>query len=81
VALPKVVRVPVGQHYSEVDGITGAIGVWLHSDGGKSPQRVGLSAPSSLTLARIESQAIGGTVVELFENLLTQPLCPGEIAR
>lgn len=81
VTLPKVVRVPVGNSYQETDAATGMVGVWLHSDGGKSPLRVALRAPSLLSISRWEQDSIGLPFAEAIGNLLALPLCYGEIER
>ena len=81
VALPKVVRVPVGQAYREVDATTGKVGVWLHSDGGKTPLRVGLRAPSVVAVSHWEKQSVGSTLDDALTTLLLTPLCIGEIER
>lgn len=81
VSLPKVVRVPIGQAYSEVVATTGCVGVWLHSDGGKSPLRVGLRAPSMVSLHSWQQHAIGSQVMHAIKDLVVTPLCIGELER
>lgn len=81
VALPKVVRVPVGQAFREVQATTGRVGVWLHSDGGKTPVRVGFRAPSRVAVSRWEQQSVGSTIEDALTTLMLTPLCIGEIER
>lgn len=81
VTLPKVVRVPVGNAYAECNATTGTVGVWLHSDGGKTPMRVALKSPSLLSVGRWEIDAVGKTISSAIEELLHLPLCYGEIER
>jgi NADH:ubiquinone oxidoreductase subunit D len=81
VALPKVVRVPVGQSYAETIGTTGTVGVWLHSDGGKTPLRVALKAPSLSNLSAWQRESIGKSLDVSLSQLLRLPLCYGELER
>ncbi|MEY2635417.1 MAG: hypothetical protein RIS75_1357 [Actinomycetota bacterium] len=80
-SLPKVVRVPVGSSYKEVQGANGMTGVWLHSDGGTTPHRVHLNTPSFRNLELIEQNALGKSHHDLWAMLLTMPLALGEIDR
>lgn len=79
VQLPKVVRVPVGQSWSSRPTATGTSGLWLHSNGGKSPIRVSLQPASRTQLSAILETA--ETLEQLQVLLATVPLCPGEIER
>ena len=81
VTLPKVVRVPVGQAYAECIATTGRVGVWVHSDGAKSPLRVGLRAPSLMTIDEWSRDAIGRSLDDALNELLRLPICYGEIER
>ena len=81
IQLPKVVRVPVGQNYKIVESATGRVGVWLHSDGEKSPLRIGLRAPSAKNLQAVMHFREFGREEDFVAWLLTIPMCPGEISR
>lgn len=81
IQLPKVVRVPVGQTYKISESATGRIGVWLHSEGEKSPLRIGLRAPSAKNLQAVMHFKEFGREEDYVAWLLTIPMCPGEIAR
>ena len=81
IQLPKVVRVPVGQVYKIAESATGRVGVWLHSDGEKSPLRIGLRAPSAKNLQAVLHFKEFGREEDFVAWLLTIPMCPGEIAR
>ena len=81
VQLPKVLRVPVGTAFYTIKSFTGEVGVWLHSDGGKSPLRVSLRAPSIISLAKLAQSAPSSTITEFFDELLTTRMCLGEIER
>jgi len=79
--LSKSIRVPIGQSYIEQPSSLGITGIWLHSDGGKSPARVAIRSQSAANLAFIQSQAIGQRVIDLVVLLLTVPLALGELDR
>jgi NADH-quinone oxidoreductase subunit D len=79
--LPKVVRVPVGSSYKEIEAGNGITGVWLHSDGATTPMRVHLNTPSFRHLQNISTAAVGQTSRDLWAMLLTVPLALGEIDR
>ncbi len=81
VTLPKVVRVPVGDSYKECRATTGTVGVWLHSDGGKSPLRVALTSPSLLALGTWQATSRGKSLENALGDLFAMPLCYGEIER
>lgn len=81
VQLPKVVKVPRGQSFRQKPTAFGRYGVWLHSDGGKSPQRLSLTPPSITALSRLQRAAIG-LDLEGFKSLLLQsPISVGELER
>lgn len=81
IQLPKVVRVPVGNSYAYAESATGRVGVWLHSDGEKSPLRVSLRAPSSKNLQAVLHFKSQVREEDFVAWLLTIPMCPGEVAR
>lgn len=81
IQLPKVVRVPVGNSYKKAESATGRVGVWLHSDGEKSPLRVGLRAPSAKNLQGVMAMRNKVNPEDFVAQLLTIPMCPGEVAR
>jgi NADH:ubiquinone oxidoreductase subunit D len=81
IQLPKVVRVTVGNVYKISESATGRVGVWLHSDGEKTPLRVGLRAPSAKNLQAIINLKGDVRESDFVAWLLTIPMCPGEISR
>lgn len=50
--VPKVIKIPAGQWFQEVEGCRGTFGVYLESDGTTNPYRLKL-APPSLPLAAV----------------------------
>jgi NADH-quinone oxidoreductase subunit D len=79
--LPKVVRVPVGESYQTSFGATGRVGVWLFSDGGKSPYRIALRSPSAIHMSALDALAHNLNIEDKRALLLTLPLSLGEIDR
>lgn len=62
-----VIKVPEGQWYKAVEGSRGEIGVYLHSDGGKSPYRLKFR-PMGLPLVSAMDQMLRG---EKLADLIT----------
>ena len=81
VQLPKVVKVPRGQSYKQKPTAFGIYGVWLHSDGGKSPQRLSLTPPAIFALSRLQRAAIGLDLEEFKSLLIHSPISIGELER
>ena len=81
ITLPKVVRVPVGDSYQTQMGATGRVGVWLFSDGGKSPLRLALRSPSAIHLSAIEALSHKLSFADVKALLTTVPLSLGEVDR
>jgi NADH-quinone oxidoreductase subunit D len=80
-SLPKVVRVPVGESYQSAHSATGRVGVWLFSDGGKSPYRLALRSPSAIHMSAIASLSNTLSFENIHALLETVPLALGEIDR
>jgi NADH:ubiquinone oxidoreductase subunit D len=81
VQLPKVVKVPRGQSFKQKAAAFGTYGVWLHSDGGKSPQRLSLTPPSIASLAQLKRDAIGLDLESFKTLLIHSPISIGELER
>lgn len=81
VQLPKVVKVPRGQSHKSAQTWIGNVGVWLFSDGGKSPARIHIQPASLNWLTDLKTTAIGLTIAEFHEVLITSPIGIGEIER
>lgn len=81
VSLPKVLRLPQGDYYEDVDTPHGHLGVWVFSKGDKVPHRVHLRTSGFAALATLERDAIGMTSTAFFMRLATTRLVLGEVAR
>jgi NADH-quinone oxidoreductase subunit D len=78
---PKVLRLPEGETYRNVEGALGASGVALFSDGGRSPTRLRLRTASVGNLAALEPSLVGVKVVDLPMLLASWPFLSGDSDR
>ena len=81
VTLPKVIRLPQGEYYDEVQTPHGQLGVWVFSKGDKVPHRVHVRTAGFAALARLEQDAIGMTSSAFFMRLAKTRFVLGEVAR
>ena len=81
VALPKVVRLPVGDAYDEIETPHGTLGMWIVSRGERVPHRVHLRTPGFAALAALEQRAPGMRTDALLMELATTRFVPGEVSR
>lgn len=79
---PKVSsKLPAGETYFAVEGARGKIGVWLVSDGGKTPYRVKLRAPGFSNLSLFAEAAKGSLLADAVAILGSLDLVIPEIDR
>ena len=78
---PKVLRLPEGETYRNVEGSLGASGVALFSDGGRSPVRLRLRTASVGNLMALEPTLVGLAVVDLPMMLASWPFLSGDSDR
>ncbi len=81
VALPKVLRLPDGDAYDEIDTPHGVLGIWLVSRGDRVPLRVHLRTAGFAAFAALEQRAIGLTPQELLLALARTRSTLGEVSR
>lgn len=81
VTLPKVIRLPQGEYYEEIQTPHGPLGVWVFSKGDKVPHRVHLRTAGFAALAALEQDAVGMSSAAFFMRLATTRLILGEVAR
>jgi NADH-quinone oxidoreductase subunit D len=68
--VPKAnLRPPAGESYSQIEGARGWLGVYLISDGGMSPYRLHLRAPSYINLAMLQEILRGWKVADVIAIL------------
>lgn len=81
VPLPKVLRLPEGDAYDEIDTPHGRLGIWLLSRGDRVPLRVHLRTAGFAALASLEQDAIGMTTEQLLLALARTRCTLGEVSR
>lgn len=81
VQLPKVLRLPQGDAYAEIETPHGSLGCWVFGSGDKVPHRVHMKTPGFAALAALERDAIGAIPREWFMKLAHTRLVLGEVAR
>jgi len=74
-------RLPAGEAYFAVEGARGKIGVWLASDGGKTPYRVKLRAPGFSNLSLFAEAAKGVLLADAVAILGSLDLVIPEVDR
>ncbi len=78
---PKVLRLPEGEIFRNVEGTLGSSGVALFSNGGRSPLRLRLRTASFGNLAALEPTLVGLAVADLPMLLASWPFLSGDSDR
>ena len=81
VALPKVLRLPEGEAYDELETPHGRLGIWVFSRGDKVPLRVHLRTAGFAALSSLEARAAGMRPEDLLLELARTRLVLGEVSR
>jgi NADH-quinone oxidoreductase subunit D len=79
--VPLVIRAPENEAYAAVEGPKGELGFYLVSDGGISPYRCKIRAPSFMNLTLLKEMAIGGKIGDLIVNFGSIDIVLGEVDR
>ncbi|MEX0762293.1 MAG: NADH-quinone oxidoreductase subunit D [Dehalococcoidia bacterium] len=79
--VPFIVRPPKGDVYSSIEGPKGELGFYLVSDGGISPYRCHVRAPSLINLTLLREMLIGGMVADMFVSFGSVDINMGEVDR
>ncbi len=66
VKVPKVLKLPVGHWYEQVEGCRGAFGVFIESDGETKPYRVHLQTPCVALAAVVDKLTEGEKIADLI---------------
>jgi NADH-quinone oxidoreductase subunit D len=75
------IRPPAGEFYAQVEGARGWLGVYLVSEGGTSPYRLHLRAPSFINLATLQEILVGWKVADVIAILGSIDIVLGEVDR
>ncbi len=79
--VPFLVRPPAGDAYGAIEGSKGELGFYLVSDGGISPYRCHVRAPSLINLTLLREMLIGTLMGDLFVSFGSIDLNMGEVDR
>jgi NADH-quinone oxidoreductase subunit D len=80
--VPKAnLRPPAGESYAQLEGARGLLGVYIVSDGGLSPYRLHLRAPSFINLAVLQDMLKGWKVADVVAILGSIDIVLGEVDR
>ena len=77
----KIPKPPAGDAYAHVEGARGDIGIYLVSDGGASPSRLHMRAPSFMNLAILQQSLVGKKVADVVAVLGSIDIVLGEVDR
>jgi NADH-quinone oxidoreductase subunit D len=78
---PLAFRPPVGEAYSRIESPRGELGYYIVSDGGPSPFRFHIRAPSFINLTPLKLMTIGATVADAIVILGSVDFVVGEVDR
>ena len=78
---PFFMRAPVGDAYAAVEGPKGELGFYIVSDGGISPYRCKVRAPSFMNLTPLREMLIGGKMGDLITTFGSVDIVLGEVDR
>ena len=78
---PFFIRAPDGDAYSAVEGPKGELGFYLVSDGGISPYRCKVRAPSFINLTPLREMLVGGKMGDLITTFGSIDIVLGEVDR
>ena len=78
---PFFMRAPVGDAYAAVEGPKGELGFYMVSDGGISPYRCKVRAPSFMNLTPLRQMLLGGKMGDLITTFGSVDIVLGEVDR
>ncbi|MBI4051718.1 MAG: NADH-quinone oxidoreductase subunit D [Elusimicrobia bacterium] len=77
----KVPKPLPGEAYAHVEGARGDLGIYIVSDGGASPYRLHVRAPSFINLAILQEVLVGSKVADVIAMLGSIDIVLGEVDR
>ena len=80
-ATPFFIRPPVGEAYASVESPKGELGFYLVSDGGISPYRCHVRAPSFINITTLRDMLIGWKMSDLIIIFGSIDIVLGEVDR
>lgn len=79
--VPRVIKPPKGECYSQIEGARGLVGFYLVSDGTQNPYRLHVHSPAFVNIGIFPEIAKGSTVQDFIATLASFDLVLGEIDR
>jgi NADH-quinone oxidoreductase subunit D len=79
--VPKVIKPPVGEVYSQTESAKGLLGFYIVSDGSIKPYRRHVHSPSFVNIGIFPEIAVGMQVQDFIATLASFDICLGEIDR
>lgn len=64
--VPKIIKLPAGHWFQEVEASRGAFGVYIESDGGKNPYRMHFNSPGLNHVAAVDKCCAGYKIADLI---------------
>ena len=64
--VPKMIKLPVGRWFQQVEASRGAFGVYIESDGGKNPYRMHFNSPGLNHVAAVDRCCAGYKIADLI---------------
>lgn len=80
-SVPLLVRPPKGDAYGAIECPKGELGFYLVSDGGISPYRCHVRAPSLMNLTLLKEMLVGGYLADMFVSFGSTDINMGEVDR
>ena len=81
VDVPLAVRPPRGEAYARIESPKGELGYYLVSDGGASPYRFHIRAPSLINLSLLREMVVGQTIADAIVAFGSVDIVIGELDR
>jgi len=78
---PLAFRPPVGEAYGRIESPRGELGYYIVSDGGPSPFRFHIRAPSFINLTPLKLMTVGATLADAIVILGSVDIVVGEVDR
>ena len=76
-----MIKLPKGEYYQKVETSRGELGVYIISDGVKSPYRMKFRSPGLSNLSLLSHIASGGKIADLVATMATLDLVIPDIDR
>ncbi|MEW6276403.1 MAG: NADH-quinone oxidoreductase subunit D, partial [Bacillota bacterium] len=77
--VPKVIKPPVGEAYTEIESSKGIFGCYVVSDGSNKPYRVHFRRPSFINLGYLAELCVGWKIADVIAILGSLDIVLGEV--